>query len=282
MSSPIRPADWEHFSIIRKSLSLDGLHVAMVGRDRHQLLDYAATLAVTLAQEERWHIEKYDPQRLETLIVDLMLNRFDAALQTLSDHTRSPRSSHSPGCVLFIPDAQSIPRSAFLQLVSLAAGTRDQRLRLIALFAVNDPVCEDLIVSMGPNVARWDLDEDAAGEDEPQVFPSAPGRRARSGHLARPRRSPGRLVAAAAAAAVLAALPLMWPAVNEISPVFSVDVQSGHQDPRVPTLAGSLGPESLPITAVPKNRETNGEGSETESSAYSAAEVVAESEAVRP
>lgn len=84
MSSPIRPADNEHFSIVRESLSLDGLHVAMVGHDRRQLLDYAAALAIVLAEQDGWHIEKYDPHRLENLIVDLMLNRFDAALRTVS------------------------------------------------------------------------------------------------------------------------------------------------------------------------------------------------------
>ena len=97
MPSPIRPADWEHFSIVRESLSLDRLHVAMVGRTRRQLLDYAAGLAITLSEQDSWHVEKYDPQRLENLIVDLMLNRFDTALQTVSGHRTSPSRPVHPG-----------------------------------------------------------------------------------------------------------------------------------------------------------------------------------------
>jgi hypothetical protein len=175
MPSPIRPADWEHFSIVRESLSLDRLHVAMVGRDRRQLLDYAAALAVSLAEQDGWHIEKYDPQRLETLIVDLMLNRFDAALQTVSGH-RASTSHRPPGCVLFIPDPLTIPRAAFQQLIRLAGGTRDHRLRLVALFPSGGQACEERISWMGSRVARWDLDDDADDAYGPALFASTTGR----------------------------------------------------------------------------------------------------------
>ncbi len=248
MSTPIRPADWEHFSIVRESLCLDRLHVAMVGRDRGQLLDYAATLAVTLSEQDGWHIEKYDPDRLETLIVDLMLNRFDAALQTVSGHRASP-SARSLGCVLFIPEAQAIPRATFQQLVRLAAGTRDHRLRLVALFPGSSQASLERISWMGAQVARWDLDDDAAPASTHAFFTGATAHARTPPTTVKHYRHTGRLLAGATVAVALAVLTLMWPAVSCVSFNLPFTAQTPAQDKPATALAGTLGPQSLPISA---------------------------------
>lgn len=254
MPTPIRPADWEHFSIVRESLCLDRLHVAMVGRDRGQLLDYAATLAVTLSEQDGWHIEKYDPARLETLIVDLMLNRFDAALQTVSGH-RASLSARSPGCVLFIPEAQAIPRATFQQLVRLAAGTRDHRLRLVALFPGSGQTSLERISWMGTQVARWDLDDDAAPASAQAFFTGAMACARTPPTAVKHYRHTGRLLTGAMVAVTLAVLTLMWPAISGISFDFPVTAQTRMQDKPATALAGTLGPESLP-TSAPLTRHT--------------------------
>ena len=255
MPTPIRPADWEHFSIVRESLCLDRLHVAMVGHDRGQLLDYAATLAVTLSEQDGWHIEKYDPARLETLIVDLMLNRFDAALQTVSGH-RASLSARSPGCVLFIPEAQAIPRATFQQLVRLAAGTRDHRLRLVALFPGGGQASLERISWMGTQVARWDLDDDAAPASAQAFFTGAMAHTRTPPTTIKHYRHTGRLLAGATAAVALAVLTLMWPAISGISFDFPITAQTPALDKPATALAGTLGPESLPISA-PLTRDTS-------------------------
>ena len=252
MSSLIHPADWEHFSIVRESLSLDRLHVAMVGRDRGQLLDYAAALAVTLSDQDGWHIEKYDPERLETLIVDLMLNRFDAALQTVSGHRTLP-TPRPLGCVLFIPEAQAIPRATFQQLVRLATGTREHRLRLVALFPGSGQACAERISWMGTQVARWDLDDEAGRSSAQGLFPGAmteAGSPARSPAIIGHRyRTTGRLLAGAAVAVVLGVLTLMWPAISGGYLNLPMNVQTPALDKPATALAGTLGSESLPISA---------------------------------
>lgn len=260
MSIPIRPADWEHFSIVRESLSLDRLHVAVVGRDRGQLLDYAAALAITLSEQDGWHVEKYDPERLETLIVDLMLNRFDAALQTVSGH-RSASSARRLGCVLFIPEAQSLPRATFQQLVRLAAGTRDHRLRLVALFPGNGQACKERIAWMGAQVARWDLDDDAASANVHTLFADAAAQARMPAITVQPYRYAGRLLAGATVALTLGVLTFMWPAISGIAFDHSVNAQTGAQDKRATALAGTLGPESLPISAPP-TRDTGDEANQ--------------------
>jgi len=302
MSSPIRLADCEHFSIVRESLSLDGLHVAMVGRDRRQLLDYAAALAVALAEQDGWHIEKYDPQRLETLIVDLMLDRFDAALQNLSGDARTSPPPTPPGCVLFIPDAQSMSRAAFHQLVRLVAGTRNHRLRLVALFGAEGQACEDRIAAMGTQVARWDLDDDETPSAfSHPVFPNTAEHAfssVKGGRRSQFARSTGRLMSAAAVVTVLAVLPMIWPAVSGLSTEFSMQGSTGARRSQVPELAGTLGPESLPITVKPENRgdpiggnsATHGEAHDpldnassiTNGTTYSINDGIAEPEAARP
>ena len=262
MPSPIRPADREHFSIVRESLSLDRLHVAMVGRDRGQLLDYAAALAVTLAEKDGWHVEKYEPDRLETLIVDLMLNRFDAALQTVSGQRALP-SRRPPGCVLFIPEAQAIPCATFKQLVRLSAGTRDHRLRLVAIFSGRSQACAERISWMGGQVARWDLDDDAGGASAHALLPDEKARlkakaKAHTPTLAdKHYRTTARLLAGATAALVLVVLTAVWPTISGISLELPMNVETPAQDKATTTLAGTLGPESLPISAPPVRDKGN-------------------------
>lgn len=276
MSSPIRPADWEHFSIVRESLSLDGLHVAMVGGGRRLLLDYAAALAITLVEKDGWRIEKYDPDRLETLIVDLMLHRFDAALQTLSDQ-RSVPSPHPCGCVLFIPDAQSIPSAAFQQLIRLAAGTRDQRLRLVSLFDCNGQASEDRIAAMGTQVVRWDLDDDDASAGTDALFSGSMGRTLKPFTAVRHPRS---LLAATTVAVVLSVLSILWPATSDMSFALPIDGQASTQIERVPALAGTLGAESLPVTVQPELGNAKEAAHFDEQSERSDKEDAAQTEAV--
>jgi hypothetical protein len=228
----------------------------MVGRDRGQLLDYAAALAVTLSEQDGWHIEKYDPDRLETLIVDLMLNRFDAALQTVSGHRASP-SARSLGCVLFIPEAQAIPRATFQQLVRLAAGTRDHRLRLVTLFSGSGQATWERISWMGAQVARWDLDDDAAPASTHAFFTGAMAHAHTSHITSQPYRHTGRLLAGAMAAVALAALTLMWPTISGMSFDLPITAQTRAQDKPATALAGTLGRESLPISAPLTRDSTN-------------------------
>lgn len=171
MSTPVRAQDREHFSIVQNSLARDGLHVAMVARDRRRLQDYAAALARTLAGHAGLRVEAYDPSRLESVVVDLMLHRFDAALSDISatgqylGHAHGLRAQASrPGCVLFIPEAHALSRAEFRQLLRIAAGTHRNGLRLVALFDADSPVCDERIAEMGTQVARWDLDDDAASD----------------------------------------------------------------------------------------------------------------------
>jgi len=79
--SPLVPAaDREHLSRVRASLAQDGFDLAMIGHDRLQLLAYAATIAIELADQGDWQVEKYDPTQLETLLADFKLTHFDGAL----------------------------------------------------------------------------------------------------------------------------------------------------------------------------------------------------------
>jgi hypothetical protein len=253
----------------------------MIGGDRRQLLEYAGALAVMLSEQDGWHIEKYDPDRLETLIVDLMLNRFDAALQTLSGH-RSVPSRGPRRCALFIPDAQSLPSAAFQQLIRLAAGTRDQRLRLVALFNRSEHSFEDRISSMGTQIARWDLDDNEGSEDRHGLFQGAIGHTVKPLTAGRRVRHPGRLLAATTVGVVLIALSVMWPATSNISFDLPVDGQANNQSERVTALAGTLGPESLPATVSPQRGNNNAAKYFDEQSDRSDKEGAAQSEAVRP
>ncbi|MEO0318835.1 MAG: hypothetical protein RL404_2512 [Pseudomonadota bacterium] len=171
MSTTIRAQDGEHFSIVRDSLAIDGLHVAMVGRDRRRLQDYAGALARTLAMDSGLKVEAYQASRLESLVVDLMLHRFDAALAGIAGSTRSRTNGFAtatmqPGCVLFVPDAQALPDGEFRQLLRITAGIRNQGLRLVALFNESrHGDCDGRIAALGHEVARWDLDDDHQAAD---------------------------------------------------------------------------------------------------------------------
>ena len=188
MSTPVRHQDMEHFAIVRDSLARDGLHVAMAAHDRRRLQDYAGALARALAGQSGLRVEAYNPSRLESLVVDLMLHRFDAALSDISGHGASgghdPRFNpvaSRPGCVLFIPDAHALPRAEFRQLLRIAAGTRRNGLRLVALFDADSPACDERIADMGVQVARWDLDDDA---DADMARAAGLWRRGRDAHAA--------------------------------------------------------------------------------------------------
>lgn len=216
MSTPIRAADGEHFAIVRDSLASDGLHLAMVARDRRLLQDYAAELARTLARDDDLRVEAYDASRLESLIVELTLERFDGALSRIAGEGRSPERGLSaapdrPDCVLFIPDAQQLPRAELNTLLRLAAGTRHNRLRLVAMFhSRHTGDCDQRIAAMGKQLARWDLDEEASEEAQAEAAASHParagGRRGLSGN-----RQVWRTALAAVMIAGLAILPLPSP-----------------------------------------------------------------------
>lgn len=170
MSTPVRAQDREHFSLVQESLARDGLHVAMVARDRRRLQDYAGNLARALAGQGGLRVEAYNPTRLESLVVDLMLHRFDAALSDISSTSRIQLAglhgtAGRPGCVLFIPEAHALPRAEFRQLLRIAAGTRRNGLRLVALFDASSPACDERIAEMGTQIARWDLDDAEADAD---------------------------------------------------------------------------------------------------------------------
>ncbi len=208
MSIPVRARDEEHFAIVRDSLARDGLHVAMVAHDRDRLQSYAGTLARTLAGQRGLRVEAYHASRLESLVVDVMLNRFDAALSDISGNTRPhvqglSASPALPGCVLFIPEAQSLPRAEFRQLLRIAAGLRRNGLRLVALFDASHPACDERIAELGSQVARWDLDDEAS-----ELIAHTP---VTSRLRPAPAANASRWIAAAGIAAMLALLPAALP-----------------------------------------------------------------------
>lgn len=261
MSTPVRAQDREHFSLVQESLARDGLHVAMVARDRRRLQDYAGSLARALAGQDGLRVEAYNPTRLESLVVDLMLHRFDAALSDISSTSRIQLAglhgmASRPGCVLFIPEAHALPRAEFRQLLRIAAGTRRNGLRLVALFDASSPACDERIAEMGTQIACWDLDDDAdadadAGADRTawQARRSHDADAASAGFADRaripalpslsltslssiPRMSRrlavnrGRWLAAAGVAAMLALLPAMFPLTGEESTLAPQDART--------------------------------------------------------
>jgi hypothetical protein len=136
-----------------------------------------------------------------------------------------------PGCVLFVPDAQALPEGEFRQLLRIAAGIRNNGLRLVVLFNESrQGDCDGRIAALGHEVARWDLDDDPQAA-EPSMAPhtvrqggrvgplwqrfTAQGRASASGSAAfsslRRARHASRWLAAAAIAASLATLPAMLP-----------------------------------------------------------------------
>ncbi len=211
MAHPILPDDREHFAAVQQALAEDGLHVAMASADRAKLNAYAGALARAVAGTRGWHVEAYRASRLESIVVDLMLHRFDAALSRISGppsgQIRIPaQAPGQPGCALFIPDAQALPLQEFSQLVRIASGTR--QLRLVALFDDSRPfACEAHLRAMGADVAHWSLDEEEeAAHDAARRQPAPGARLARLPRLSRPLRM-GAAGLAAAAALLLALLP---------------------------------------------------------------------------
>ncbi len=266
MSTPVRNQDRKHVSLVQESLARDGLHVAMVARDRRRLQDYAGSLARALAGQDGLRVEAYNPTRLESLVVDLMLHRFDAALSDISSTSRVQLAglhgtASRPGCVLFIPEAHALPRAEFRQLLRIAAGTRRNGLRLVALFDASGPACDERIAEMGTQVARWDLDDDADADADAdsdraawqkrrsyEADPALAGfaDRAHIPSLASlslaslssitrmPRRlavNRGRWLAAAGVAAMLAMLPAILPLIGDTSML-------AHHDARTVSRSG--------------------------------------------
>ena len=172
--SPLVPAaDREQLSRVRASLAQDGLDLAMIGRDRDQLSMYAAAVATGLAEQGGWHVEKLDPSRLETLLADLVLARFDGALQSLTEHAATARTRSPRAYLVFIPNAQDLPAAELRHLLRLMRGTGHSALRVVTLFTGSASSCEQKLSALGPKVARWYLDEAPGDEADDDLVLSA-------------------------------------------------------------------------------------------------------------
>ncbi len=172
--SPLVPAaDREQLSRVRASLAQDGLDLAMIGRDREQLSVYAAAVATGLAEQGGWHVEKLDPSRLETLLADLVLARFDGALQSLTEHAVTPRTRSPRAYLVFIPNAQDLSAAELRHLLRLMRGTGHSALRVVTLFTGSASSCEQKLSALGPKVARWYLDEAPGDEADDDLVLSA-------------------------------------------------------------------------------------------------------------
>jgi hypothetical protein len=246
-------ADREQLSRVRASLAQDGFDLAMVARDRQHLLDCAASLAIELAEHGGWQVEKYDPHRLETLLADLTLARFDGALRRLADHASTAGSANWPDCLLFIPDAHTLSATELRKLLHLIQSTGHRRLRLVALFVSDAAACESQIAALGQRVARWYLDE--SPDDLPSRFASANAlshdawlsahrqptaqKNAHRRTAYRPRkRASARagLLGAASLAIALALGPTLWPDQQQIERL--VEYLQPHTVNQAPSLAG--------------------------------------------
>jgi len=172
--SPLVPAaDREQLSRVRASLAQDGLDLAMIGRDRDQLSIYAAAVATGLAEQGGWHVEKLDPSRLETLLADLVLARFDGALQSLTEHAATARTRSPRTYLVFIPNAQDLSAAELRHLLRLMRGTGHSALRVVTLFTGSASSCEQKLSALGPKVARWYLDEAPGDEADDDLVLSA-------------------------------------------------------------------------------------------------------------
>jgi len=172
--SPLVPAaDREQLSRVRASLAQDGLDLAMIGRDRDQLSMYAAAVATGLAEQGGWHVEKLDPSRLETLLADLVLARFDGALQSLTEHAATARTRSPRTYLVFIPNAQDLSAAELRHLLRLMRGTGHSALRVVTLFTGSASSCEQKLSALGPKVARWYLDEAPGDEADDDLVLSA-------------------------------------------------------------------------------------------------------------
>jgi hypothetical protein len=172
--SPLVPAaDREQLSRVRASLAQDGLDLAMIGRDRDQLSMYAAAVATGLAEQGGWHVEKLDPSRLETLLADLVLARFDGALQSLTEHAVAARTRSPRVYLVFIPNAQDLSAAELRHLLRLMRGIGHSALRVVTLFTGSASSCEQKLSALGPKVARWYLDEAPGDEADDDLVLSA-------------------------------------------------------------------------------------------------------------
>ena len=247
MFPSVPAADREQLSRVRASLAQDGLDLAMVGRDRQQLLKLAAAIALELGEQAGWRVEKYDPSGFEHLLADLMLARFDTALQRLagSHSTLEPRLT--TGVVLFIPQAELMTPQQLAQLLRLLRGTGHPQLRLVALFACSAGACERHIAVLGKRAARWYLD------DEPEHLPGfetsthaavvPPARSSLQRRAARPHlRTPARAGIALAVGISVALLlgPTLWPSSEQIARLLTP--APSVQPPSISVLAGERAP----------------------------------------
>lgn len=226
--SPLVPAaDREHLSRVRASLTQDGFDLAMIGHDRLQLLAYAAAIATGLADQGGWQVLKYDPTQLETLLADLMLARFDGALQTLSGQASRQHDQPLPNCLLFIPDAQNLPPTQLRQVLRLLRGTGHRRLRIVALFSSSALACEAQIAELGTRVARWYLDEAPSHLPDHAMLTVTSHHSTRSARRQRPplsrQHKPVRAGFTVAASLILALLlgPTLWPGKDEVARLFT-------------------------------------------------------------
>lgn len=208
MPDPIPAHDRAHFAAVQHALLADGLHLAMVSAVHGKLTAYAGALARALAQAHGWRVEAYQASRLEAVVAELMLGRFDAALSRIS--AASPAGSPGGqaaerGCVLFIPNAQALPIEELDQLLRVATGVR--RLRLVALFDGGQPqATASRLRRMGDQLAHWALDEEAEDE-QPAALPRRTAVEASGAAAARPSRLRLAGMVATAAMLVLALLP---------------------------------------------------------------------------
>ncbi len=237
--SPLVPAaDREQLSRVRASLAQDGLDLAMIGRDRDQLSMYAAAVATGLAEQGGWHVEKLDPSRLETLLADLVLARFDGALQSLTEHAATARTRSPRAYLVFIPNAQDLPAAELRHLLRLMRGTGHSALRVVTLFTGSASSCEQKLSALGAKVARWYLDEapgDEADDDlvlsagergasKPTASERAPSKRTSSKRAVqrhahyRQRRTVGAgLITYGSLMLALMAGPALWPGADQLA-----------------------------------------------------------------
>lgn len=247
MATPIRAQDREHFEIVQQALAVDGLHVAISSADRDRLADYAGTLARSLASRYGLQVEAYQPGRLEALVADLMLYRYDGALSRISGaagRRGRPEAGEATACVLFIPDAQTVRLQDFMQLARIASGMR--QLRLVAMFGGAIPFERDArLQSMGAQLARWDLDADdagtaAAGSDARPAPPTSASPREPAGRPAStPRRVRPWLAASAAAVAAASATAAVLLAVQPVADGDGMAAGASAPSAPAPTLTRS-------------------------------------------
>ena len=138
---------------------------------------------------------------------------------------------------------------------------------------------------MGSRVARWDLDDDAEMTYSAAWLAGTTGNSFKPGASSKRYRAPGKLLATGAAAvmlAMLALLPTTWRAISGVSVDLPLTRQSNASDTRPTALAGTLGPESLPLTVAPVQGNPAHADRDTEHGLRSDSEDAAQTEALKP